>query len=234
MGLEVGIEKRQPESAGIAFAVKKGFFFSYNMIFDLDISEHAKLLYLYLCRRADGNSCTFPSYATMAEACSMSRATAIRTVKELMVAGLLSRTRQQKRGKEYTSNLYLLYPFPDEEIKRRNIEELEQEKEPSGCYGEEKKKDAGERVQDSREDSSSDRENTKAGKKRIPGRGNYMGKSGKGDEASGVESAENGAREERQEKNEGRTEDTGENGKQPGETARGSPENPEIRRIQGG
>lgn len=121
----------QEEKAGLAFAGDKGFFYSYNVIFDLELSKNAKLLYLYLCRRADGNSKTFPSYATMASACSLSRSTAIRAMKELMLEGLLLRKHQQ-HGKEFTSNQYLLYAAPDEEVKRMNLKELEKEKKEAG------------------------------------------------------------------------------------------------------
>ncbi len=121
----------QEEQAGLIFADDKGFFYSYNVIFDLELSKNAKLLYLYLCRRADGKSKTFPSYATMASACSLSRSTAIRAMKELMAEGLLLRKRQQ-HGREFTSNQYLLYPAPDKEAKKINLEEMEREKKEAG------------------------------------------------------------------------------------------------------
>ncbi len=120
------MEKKAMEMGSLEFAKDKGFFYSYNVIFELDISEHAKIVYLYLCRRADGSSKTFPSYATMASACSMSRSTAIRAMKELLLEGLLLRKRQQN-GKEFTSNQYFLYEAPDEEAKKNNIAQLEQE-----------------------------------------------------------------------------------------------------------
>lgn len=119
-------EKTTMEMGSLEFARDKGFFYSYNVIFELDISEHAKIVYLYLCRRADGSSRTFPSYATMASACSMSRSTAIRAMKELLLEGLLLRKRQQN-GKEFTSNQYFLYEAPDEEAKKNNIAQMEQE-----------------------------------------------------------------------------------------------------------
>lgn len=116
------------ETDGLSFACDKGFFYSYNIIFELEISEHAKILYLYLCRRADGNNKTFPSYQTMASACSLSRSTAIRAMKELMAEGLLLRKHQQ-HGKEYTSNQYLLYPEPDEKAKQFNMAQMEKDRE---------------------------------------------------------------------------------------------------------
>ena len=108
----------------------KGFFYSYNMIFDLNISEHAKILYLFLCRCADSNKRTFPSYATMAKCCGFSRSTAIRVLKILMEEGLLIKKRRCIPGKgEQTSNIYLLFSSPREDLKQKNTKQLKREKE---------------------------------------------------------------------------------------------------------
>ncbi len=96
-------------------ANKRDFFIAQNMIFDLDISEHAKITYLYLCRCADDENQAFPSYNTIAKKCSFSRSTAINTIKELQEIGLLSVEKRQvkKSGKPVnTSNLYTLYDSP--------------------------------------------------------------------------------------------------------------------------
>lgn len=96
-------------------ANKRDFFIAQNMIFDLDISEHAKITYLYLCRCADDESQAFPSYNTIAKKCSFSRRTAIDVIKELQAIGLLSVEKRQveKGGKPVnTSNLYTLYDSP--------------------------------------------------------------------------------------------------------------------------
>lgn len=96
-------------------ANKRNFFIAQNMIFDLDISEHAKITYLYLCRCADDESQAFPSYNTIGLKCSFSRMTAIRTIQELEKTGLLSVEKRmiEKGGKPVnTSNLYTLYDSP--------------------------------------------------------------------------------------------------------------------------
>ena len=101
-------------------ANKRNFFIAQNMIFDLDISEHAKITYLYLCRCADDESQAFPSYNTIAEKCSFSRSTAIRSIQELEEIGLLSVEKRYEEdadgSKVYTSNLYTLYDSPNEEL----------------------------------------------------------------------------------------------------------------------
>lgn len=107
---------------------EKGFFYSYNMIFDLDISEHAKLLYLYLCRLADNKKTSFPSYNTMGKACTFSRNTAMRAMKELMETGLVIKKRRSN-GKEQTSNVYLIFSEPKPDLVAKNKKQLEREAE---------------------------------------------------------------------------------------------------------
>jgi len=91
---------------------KKNWFYSYNMIFDLDISEHAKIVYLYLCRCADSEGQAFPSYSTIAEKCSIGRRTAIKAVKELLAVGLLSVEQRTREDGSLTSNLYTIHDEP--------------------------------------------------------------------------------------------------------------------------
>jgi len=91
---------------------KKNWFYSYNMIFEQPISEHAKIVYLYLCRCADSEGQAFPSYNTIAEKCSISRSTAIRAIKELKEAGLLSVEQRIEADGSLTSNLYTIYDEP--------------------------------------------------------------------------------------------------------------------------
>lgn len=91
---------------------KKNWFYSYNMIFEQPISEHAKIVYLYLCRCADSEGQAFPSYNTIAEKCSISRSTAIRAIKELKEAGLLSVEQRIEADGSLTSNLYTIHDEP--------------------------------------------------------------------------------------------------------------------------
>lgn len=100
-------------------ASKRDFFIGQNMIFDLEISEHAKITYLYLCRCADDEGQSFPSYNTIANRCSFSRMTAIRAIQELQTVGLLSveNRKIRKHGKlTNTSNLYVLYDSPNDGV----------------------------------------------------------------------------------------------------------------------
>lgn len=86
----------------------KNWFYSYNAIFDYPISEHAKIAYLYLCRCADADGQSFPSYNTIGEKCSFSRRTAIRAITELLEIGLLEKYGRIKEDGEQTSNLYYI------------------------------------------------------------------------------------------------------------------------------
>lgn len=100
-------------------ASKRDFFIGQNMIFDLEISEHAKITYLYLCRCADDEGQSFPSYNTIASRCSFSRSTALRAIQDLQEIGLLSveNRKVRKHGKlTNTSNLYVLYDSPNEGV----------------------------------------------------------------------------------------------------------------------
>ena len=98
---------------------KKNFFYSYDMIFDLDISCHAKCLYMYLCRCADSNSLCFPSIKKIANKCGISERTVHRAIKELMLFGLIVKY-TSKEGKG--SNRYVVYSEPDNEVFRKNLE----------------------------------------------------------------------------------------------------------------
>lgn len=91
---------------------KKNWFYSYNMIFEQPISEHAKIVYLYLCRCADSEGQAFPSYSTIAEKCSIGRRTAIKAVKELLAVGLLSVEQRTREDGSLTSNLYTIHDEP--------------------------------------------------------------------------------------------------------------------------
>lgn len=107
---------------------KKNWFYSYDIIFDLELSEHSKITYLYLCRCADNDSKSFPSYSTIAKKCSFSRSTAIRAIKELEEIKLLYKQERLKsiKGKTCnTSNLYYVFPEPYETTDIQEIEEEE-------------------------------------------------------------------------------------------------------------
>lgn len=92
---------------------RKNWFYSYNIIFEYPISEHAKIVYLYLCRCSDEEGQSFPSYKTIAEKCSISKRTAMRAVKELQEVGFLSSEKRADEKGVMSSNLYVIYDSPE-------------------------------------------------------------------------------------------------------------------------
>ncbi|WP_003542078.1 helix-turn-helix domain-containing protein [Desulfotomaculum nigrificans] len=89
-----------------------GFFMGDNAIFDRqDLSAYEKLVYLYLCRRADSESRAWPSYARIAQDCGISRDTAIRAVAKLVEKELLEKNaRKDPNNGNMASNEYILLP----------------------------------------------------------------------------------------------------------------------------
>lgn len=81
-----------------------GYFKAPNLTFDLPLSGDAKLILLYLCRRADRKGFSFPSLGRIAKDCSIkSRTTVSKALKELYEAGLVV-----KVGTNGTHNTYQL------------------------------------------------------------------------------------------------------------------------------
>ncbi|AEF95045.1 hypothetical protein Desca_2206 [Desulfotomaculum nigrificans CO-1-SRB] len=89
-----------------------GFFMGDNAIFDRhDLSVYEKIVYLYLCRRADSESRAWPSYARIAQDCGISRDTAIRAVAKLVEKELLEKNaRKNPNNGNMASNEYILLP----------------------------------------------------------------------------------------------------------------------------
>lgn len=96
---------------------RKNWFYSYNMIFDQPISEHAKIVFLYLCRCADSEGQSFPSYKKIGSQCSIkSRQTVLNAIKELESIGLLTRESRKNKDGGQTSNLYTIYDTPVQQM----------------------------------------------------------------------------------------------------------------------
>jgi len=94
---------------------RKNWYYSYNLIFELEISIYAKMVYKYLCRCADGDGHAFPSLNDIAKKCSIkSRQTVITAIKELEGARLLSKERRLRENKSQTSTMYTVYHSPYE------------------------------------------------------------------------------------------------------------------------
>ena len=92
---------------------RRDFFMGPNAIFDQPISEHGKIIYLYLCRCADGDGNSFPSHSTIGEKCGIkSRQTVINGLRELEEARLLTKKSQRRANGGQTSNLYTIYDTP--------------------------------------------------------------------------------------------------------------------------
>lgn len=88
---------------------KKNWFWDYNCIFDTNLTEHAKLIRLFLARCADNDSRqSFPSINTIAQKCSISRPTVKRALAELEETGWLKKAHRYTENGDFTSNIYTL------------------------------------------------------------------------------------------------------------------------------
>lgn len=71
------------------------------------LSTYARLVYVYLCFRADyADRTAFPSYRTMSRELECSRSQILRAVTELLAVGLLEKSRRYSAKGDFTSNLY--------------------------------------------------------------------------------------------------------------------------------
>lgn len=104
---------------------KQDFFYSYNMIFSMDISAHAKLVYTYLCRCANSEAKSFPARKTIGEVCSIGLTSVRNALKELVEARLLKKQEQFRSNGGQTSNLYTVYsePYTEEGLDNEGVSE---------------------------------------------------------------------------------------------------------------
>ena len=91
---------------------RKGWFYSYNSIFETDMSIQAKMLYFYLCRCADSDSQSFPAKRLIIDHCSMGRTSIGNALRELEGARLIVRESRYRKNNSQTSNQYTIYPEP--------------------------------------------------------------------------------------------------------------------------
>lgn len=99
-------------------AERKNWFYSYNAIFERDLSIQAKILYIYLCRCADGEAQSFPSRRTIMAHCSMGRTSVGNALRELEDERLLIRKQRYRKNNSQTSNKYTIYPEPYEIVEK--------------------------------------------------------------------------------------------------------------------
>ncbi|HEY8342819.1 MAG TPA: helix-turn-helix domain-containing protein [Calditerricola sp.] len=96
---------------------RRHWFWAHNAIWDVpDLSAHAILVYLYLCRCADAGGTCWPSRSTIARACRISKDSVDRAIKQLCERGLLIKESRQGPDGAYASNLYTILdpPAPNE------------------------------------------------------------------------------------------------------------------------
>lgn len=99
--------------------VKKGwtsnFFQTPNGIYELPISACAKACYIYLCRCADQEGQSFPSYKKIGQAIGWGRTKVAEALSELEQCGLLWRQKQFKENGARDTNLYTVV-HPDDVV----------------------------------------------------------------------------------------------------------------------
>ncbi len=77
------------------------YFYASDEVFDLEISGHAKLILLNLCRRADKNGLSFPSEKTVVRDCGISTKTVYRCISELESKNLIIKKKTFNRSSKY-------------------------------------------------------------------------------------------------------------------------------------
>lgn len=84
------------------------YFYANRMVFELEISGNAKLVYYYLAKCADVMGKCWPAHKTIAAACSLS-VTAVKTaLTELMSQEVITISNRSRENGGKSSNLYML------------------------------------------------------------------------------------------------------------------------------
>lgn len=108
----------------MSYAVRKGNYFnSSNIIFEMNLSIYAKMVYIYLSRLSDEEFKSFPKQSKIAERCSCGVTKVKDAINELIDAKLLEKQHRYIKtdnGKlKQTSNLYILHEESFENIKSK-------------------------------------------------------------------------------------------------------------------
>jgi hypothetical protein len=72
-----------------------------NAIFDMDLTEHEKIVFIYIERCTNNNKIGFPSYETIGKKCSINRRTAIRTIKQLLALNMIKVCKHSGQSNHY-------------------------------------------------------------------------------------------------------------------------------------
>lgn len=99
------LAKRGPLRDGRA----KNWFWCENAIFEMDLSKHALLTYLFLCRKAGDTGSCWPSIQAIADATHCGRSTVAEAITELEVAGLVTRASTSTYDGDKGPNVYTLF-----------------------------------------------------------------------------------------------------------------------------
>jgi len=86
----------------------RGWFYCDNALFSLQISKHAKLVYLYLCRCAGNGETCFPSFADISAKTDCSHGVVGEALRELEKAELITRKPRRTKTGRHTSTIYTL------------------------------------------------------------------------------------------------------------------------------
>jgi len=81
------------------------YFQTPNDIFEMDLTNNQKMVYIYLCRCANNGKKAFPSMQTISDKCSIGKSTAKRSVYVLEEEGYITKQIRYKNGTNY-SNVY--------------------------------------------------------------------------------------------------------------------------------
>lgn len=84
------------------------YFYTYNAIFDADISGYARLVYAYLCKCADADGKCYPSHKTIGAAAGIGITTVKKSLQELEAAGLILIRGQARPDHGRRANLYTI------------------------------------------------------------------------------------------------------------------------------
>ena len=79
-----------------------------NFLYCMDLSQRAKLVYLYLYDRKNKDNVTWPGINTIARDLSISRTTVKRAIQDLEDAALVTKEAHYRKNGSATSNRYYL------------------------------------------------------------------------------------------------------------------------------
>lgn len=82
------------------------YFQTPNAIFEVDLTIHQKMVYIYLCRRNNQGGDAYPGYSRIARDCGISKRQAQYAVKVLESKGYIKVERRRKSEKMHDTNLY--------------------------------------------------------------------------------------------------------------------------------